>query len=63
MKLIDEQENVELHIGDTITDDNGVIWFVLGWSSHGWVQLIENDVLAEHAKKFNPFGFDLRIEV
>lgn len=63
MKLIDNTEGKEVAIGDIITDDYGTEWFVLGFSSHHWVQLIENDKLAEVAQKFHVGVFDLKVEV
>lgn len=63
MKLIDNTDGTEVAIGDIITDDYGTEWFVLGYSSQKWVQLIENEKLAEVATKFFVSRFDLSVEV
>ena len=63
MKLIDNTGDKQLSIGDTIRDDNGTLWFILGFSSQGWVQVVENDKLATIAQNYGADVFDLRIEV
>lgn len=62
VKLIDKLNGTEYSIGDIIRDDYGTDWFVLGWSSYGWVQVIENDKLAEVASKFQVGTLALRLE-
>lgn len=62
MKLIDDTNGKQLIVGDTIRDDNGTVWFILGYSNQGWVQLVENDKLGEIAKKYNVDSFALKVE-
>lgn len=63
MRLIDNSnEDKVLVPGDYLLDDNGDYWYVVGYSSYNWVELIEMSVLAEHVKKFRPSTFDLTIE-
>lgn len=62
MRLIDRLHGTEYSIGDIVTDENGTEWYILGWSSHGWVQVIENEKLAEVASKFLLGTFAMRLE-
>jgi hypothetical protein len=62
MRLFDELENTEYSVGDIIEDDFGTEWYILGYSSHGWVQVIENEKLAEVAQKFFLGTFGMRLE-
>ena len=63
MKLIDQLHGTEYSIGDIIRDDYGTDWFILGYSSQNWLQVIENDKLAEVAQKFHVGTFALKVEV
>lgn len=63
MKLIDQLHGTEYSVGDIIRDDYGTDWFILGFSSHHWVQVIENEKLAEVAQKFHVGTLALKVEV
>jgi hypothetical protein len=63
MRLFDELENTEYSVGDIIKDDFGTDWFILGFSSQGWVQVIENDKLQEVATIHKLGTLALKVEV